>query len=60
MDFKELKRLSPDGLRQALMEAQTRLRSLHAQIASHQLTRVRDVRVCRRQIARIRTLLNQS
>ncbi len=59
MDWKDLKNAAPEALARSLEEARTHLRSLHNQLSSHQLTKVREVREARKQIARIKTLLQQ-
>ena len=54
-----MKTATTDALRHALLEAQGTLRTLRSQLSAGQLTRVRQVRVLRQQIARLKTTLRQ-
>lgn len=57
MDLKDMRTAAPDALARALLEAQAKLRHLQGQLAANQLKQVREVRSVRRQIARLKTIL---
>lgn len=59
MDEKELKNASPEALKKALHEAEDELRSMRSALSAHQLAQVRKVRVVKKTIARIKTILCQ-
>ncbi len=54
-----MKTATTEALKQALGEAQGHLRTLRSQLSAGQLTRVRQVRVLRQKIARLKTVLRQ-
>lgn len=58
MELKELKSKTEKELRQFLGEARDKLRSLRFKDANKQLKNVREIRVVKKTIARILTLIN--
>ena len=58
MKFKELKDRGHDELQKLLGETRERVRAMRAGVAASQQPKVRDIRVAKRVIARIMTLLN--
>lgn len=59
MDIKELKNKSASELHKALAEKREKLRELRFKDAAKQLKNIREVRVMRKEISRVLTLLNQ-
>lgn len=60
MDIKELKQKSESDLHNLLMQKRESLRELRFKDASKQLKDVREIRVIKKDIAQILTLLNKS
>ncbi len=58
MDYKELKNKKESDLHRILSESRDKLRDLRFKDASKQLKNVREIRVVRKVIANILTLLN--
>lgn len=59
MDANELRGKSPDELRTALVELKKEAFNLRFQAATSQLENTARVRVVRRSVARVNTILNQ-
>ena len=59
MEFKELKTKSESELRKTLHENAEKLRNLRFKIALKQVKNVREIRVLKKQNAKILTLLNK-
>ncbi len=59
MELKELKKKSINELHKLLAEQREKLRELRFKDAGKQLKNVRDLRVVKKEIARIITLINQ-
>lgn len=59
MDANELRGKSPDELRTALVELKKEAFNLRFQAATSQLENTARVRVVRRSVARVQTILNQ-
>jgi large subunit ribosomal protein L29 len=59
MEFKELKNKKTDELHKILVEYRYKLRDLRFKDASKQLKNVREIRVVKKTIARVMTLLNK-
>ncbi len=57
MEFKELKNKTEKELKQILSESRDKLRDLRFKDANKQLKNVREIRVIKKSIARILTLL---
>jgi large subunit ribosomal protein L29 len=57
MDLKELKKMTANQLHKLLSESRGKLRDLRFKDASKQLKDVREIRVVRKTIARVLTLL---
>ena len=55
----ELLNLSPDELSSKLVELQSEMENLQLQKATHQLTNPLRIRIVRRDIARVMTLINE-
>ena len=60
MDFKELKSKTEKELKQFLGESRDKLRDLRFKDANKQLKDVREIRVVKKLIARVLTLLNKN
>jgi large subunit ribosomal protein L29 len=60
MKIKELRTKSPQELQNLLKELREKLRDLRFQIASKKLKKVREIRIVKKTIARVLTLLNQN
>jgi len=60
MELKELKKKSINELHKLLAEQREKLRELRFKDAGKQLKNVRDLRVVKKEIARIITLINQN
>lgn len=58
MKFKELKDKGHDELKKLLGETRERVRAMRAGVAASQQPKVRDIRVAKRAIAKILTILN--
>lgn len=58
MKFKELKDKGQDELKKLLGETRERVRSMRAGVAASQQPKVRDIRVAKRTVAKILTILN--
>lgn len=54
-----MKNASLEALKKFLQEAEGELRSMHSALSSHQLAQVRKIRVVKKTIARIKTLIHQ-
>lgn len=59
MKIKELKTLSNEELAKKIKDARERLRQLRFDLAAGKVKNVREIRQTRKEIARIKTLLNQ-
>ena len=57
MDVKSLKERTPEGLYQDLQEVSDKLKTLEFKLSSNQVKNVREVRLLKKTIARINTLL---
>ena len=57
MDVKSLKERTPEGLHQDLQEVSDKLKALEFKLSSNQVKNVREVRLLKKTIARINTLL---
>ncbi len=60
MDAKELNQKQPDELRRLVNELSAQLRDLRFKIATRQWSKVRAIRVVKKDIARIRTVLHNT
>ncbi len=58
MEFKELKNKTEKELKQILSESRDKLRDLRFKDANKQLKNVREIRVIKKTIAKILTLIN--
>lgn len=58
MDFKEIKNKGEKELHRVLSESRDKLRELRFKDANKQLKNVREIRVLKKTIARVLTLLN--
>ncbi len=56
MDAKTLRQRTADGLKQDLIEATEQLKTLEFKISSNQVKNVRELRLLKQSIARIKTL----
>lgn len=59
MDIKEIKNEKTEMLEKKLQDLGHSLHELLFQASSQQLKQVRDIRVCRKNIARVKTVLNE-
>ena len=59
MDTKQLRMKSPDELKRLTLELRAELRDMRFKVATRQLSKVRELRKVRQQLARIATLLHQ-
>lgn len=59
MDIKDLRSQSPVALKRTLAETERKLQELRFKISSNQLKDIRGVRVNRKRIAQIKTLLTE-
>ena len=59
MELKELRQKSADDLKSHLLELHKEQFSLRMQKATGQLTKTHDIRLVRREIARVNTLLTE-
>ncbi len=57
MDIQTLKQQTPDDLKRDLRESMDQLKALEFKLSSHQVKNVREVRLLKKTIARIQTLL---
>ena len=60
MDIKEIKNMSQEQLTQSLEEARKKLDELKFKAAQKQLKNVREIRILKKDIARIMTVLKQN
>jgi len=60
MKFKELNVKTTDELKRLHTELSVQMQELNFKVASHQLKRVREIRVVKKNIAQILTILNQA
>jgi len=60
MDAQTLNQRTPEGLKQDLREAMDQLKALEFKLSSNQVKNVRELRVLKKTIARIQTLLRKN
>jgi ribosomal protein L29 len=60
MDAKTLRQKTPDALLHDIQDAGEKLKSLEFKLSSNQIKNVREIRLLKKQIARSRTLIQES
>ena len=60
MDVQTLNQRTPEGLKQDLRESMDQLKALEFKLSSNQVKNVRELRVLKKTIARIQTLLRKN
>jgi len=60
MDVQTLRERTKDGLKQDLKEVTERLQTLAFKLSSSQMKNVRELRILKRTIARIQTIINET
>ena len=60
MDAKTLRQKTPDAILHDINDAGERLKSLEFKLSSNQVKNVREIRLLKKQIARMNTLLKES
>lgn len=58
MDLKTMRTQTPDALTREWKDAENKLHALRMKCASNQLKRVREIRVIRAEIARLKTFIH--
>ncbi len=59
MKMNEIKQLSFEEIKQRFEDAKTELQNLHFQLATHQLDNQVKVRMARRDVARLKTVVHE-
>lgn len=60
MDVKTLRQKTPDAIAHDISEAKEHLKSLEFKLSSNQVKNVRELRLLKKQIARLHTLAQES